>query len=572
MSSNVTDIGKRKSAIAIVQDGSKLKAVELSRKRGIFEVLWTKSSEDGDLDWKAFELECGLAGEQTRKVEAAGGKTVVAGFNSTGVVFYRIEVPSTRKEEIAAMVRMQAESRLPLSAEQMELAWRVDQSLNGKAPVTIAAARREQLRRFIVNVQGFEPAKILLDCEGIVKAWKEIFSGNQEDAVIVSISARNTQVCLAQNGRLSNAVVLDMGVDDFAQAGLDMPAYGAGGFVDQTETTERFIQDIRSVLELFGCAEPVGLPLVVLSDASTEQEVIVSCLKSAGLNVSAAYPQIDKLDGQTRLGPEDIYEYRVPIGLALTALDGETDGLNIFEHLYVPAGEAKSKRRLYSPKIAYVVAAVMLLLLVIISYAVDVASPGAIKKRLNSTDTGTDIENIIQRQKLIESVAKQRIDLLELFHMINTVDASGIKLNKLDFKKGRPISLSGQTKDNDQLYKFQESLRNKFLFKVDSKFQSDLDKAVISKDLRKEFEENKTRLSQHADVSVEQAGIRWLITDKLKKYPVVKRDGRLQIYLTNKDITEVNIQNATPNSKTKKVDFTVTFHYKDFTKTKRARR
>ena len=121
MSSNVTDIGKRKSAIAIVQDGSRLKAVELGRKRGHFEVLWTKSSEDGDLDWKAFELECGLAGEQTQRAGASGGKTVVAGFNSTGVVFYRIEVPSTRKEEIAAMVRMQAEARLPLSAEKMEL-------------------------------------------------------------------------------------------------------------------------------------------------------------------------------------------------------------------------------------------------------------------------------------------------------------------------------------------------------------------------------------------------------------------------------------------------------------------
>jgi Tfp pilus assembly PilM family ATPase len=496
MSSNVTDIGKRTSAIAIVQDGSRLKAVELSRKRGIFEVLWTKSSEAGDLDWKAFELECGLAGEQTKKADA----TVVAGFNSTGVVFYRIEVPSGRKEEIAAMVRMQAESRLPLSADQMELAWRVDQSRNGKAPVTIAAARREQLERFVVNVQGFEPAKILLDCEGIVKAWREIFSGNQQDAVVVSISARNTQVCLAQNGRLSNAVVLDMGTDDFVETSRDMAVSVGAGFTDQTETTERFIQDIRSVLELFGCAEPAGLPLFVLSDVSAEQEVIVSCLKSAGLNVSAAYPQTEKLDGRTRLGPEDIYEYRVPIGLALTALDGETDGLNIFEDLYVPAGEAKRKRRLYSPKVAYVIAAVMLLLLVIISYAVDVARPGAIEKRLSITNAGTDIEHIIERQKLIKSVAEQRIDLLALLNLINKVDAPGIKLNKLDFKKGRTISLSGQTKDNDQLYKFQKSLM----------------------------------------------GI--------------------------KGITEVNISNATPNSKTKKVDFTVTFHYKDFTKTKRARR
>ena len=144
-------------------------------------------------------------------------------------------------------------------------------------------------------------------------------------------------------------------------------------------------------------------------------------------------------------------------------------------------------------------------------------------------------------------------------------------MNKLDFRKGRPISLSGQTKDNDQLYRFQESLQNKFLFDVDSKLQSDLDNAVISKDLREKFEENKNRLSQQAAVSVKQAGVRWVITDKSKKYPIRKDGSRLRIYLANKDITNVDIQNATPNSKTKKIDFTVTFHYMNFTK-KRARR
>ncbi|HIJ53397.1 MAG TPA: hypothetical protein HPP66_09630 [Planctomycetes bacterium] len=499
MSDSTTDIGTRRSAVAIVQDGSKLKAVELGRQGGIFEVLWTSSSEDGDLDWKAFELECSLAGEQTKKVEAADGRIVVAGFNSTGVVFYRIEVPSVRKEEIAAMVRIQAESRLPLSADQMELAWRAGQTRNGKAPVTIAAAKREQLEKFVVNVRGFEPEKILLDCEGIVKAWRTFFSGNERDAVVVSIAERNTQVCLTQNGRLSNAVVLDMGTEDLSTITRDLLVSGTSDLADQTETTERFVQDIRSVLELFGYAEPAGLPVIVLSDDSAAHEVIVSCLKSADLNVRAAYPQIEKLDGRTSPGPEDIYEYRVPIGLALTALDGDTDGLNIFERLYIPPSEAKSKRRLYSPKVAYAVAAVMLLLLLIVFYAVDVASPGAIEKRLNKAGVNTNINMLIQRQKLIKSVASQRPNLLELINQINSGDNKGIMLDKLEFKKGRVVSVKGQTKNAEQMYKFQKSL------------------------------------------------------------------------LATKGITDVKIQNADMDNKTKKLKFTMTFHYKNFTK-KRALR
>jgi len=546
--------------------------VELGRERGIFEVMWTNSSEAGDLDWKAFELECSLAGEQTKKVEPADGRIVVAGFNSTGVVFYRIEVPSARKEEISAMVRMQAESRLPLSADQMELAWRAGQARNGKAPVTIAAARREQLEKFVVNVRGFEPEKILLDCEGIVKAWRTFFSGNERDAVVVSIAERNTQVCLAQNGRLSNAVVLDMGTEDFTQTSQDLPASAAGGFLDQTETTERFAQDIRSVLDLFGYAEPGGLPLFVLSDAGTVYERIVSSLGSAGLNVRAACSQIQKLNADRRFSAEELYEYRVPIGLALMALDGDTEGLNIFERLYSPLGEEKKRYWLYSWKVTSAIAAVMLVLLVIISYAVDVVGPRAIEKRLNGMDAGTNVDLLIQRQRLIKSVASQRPDLLELLNQIHT----------------------------------------SFLFSIKLDFQSDLDKGFISEELQQKFEENKAPLSERATVSVVQAGIRWLITNRSKKYSIRKEGARLKIYdttansgimldkldfkkgrlvsikgqtkdaeqiykfqkslLDKKGITDVNIQSATPNSKTKKVEFTITFHYKNFTKNVRIRR
>jgi hypothetical protein len=494
MSSITTDMRTRQSAIAIAQDGKRLKAVKLKKQGTAIEVLWTKSTESGDLDWKAFELECGLAAGSTGKENNSDNKTVVAGFDSAGVVFYRLDLPTVPDEELATMVKLQAEARMPLPAEKMELAWRADQAQNGKVPITIAAARKEPLEKFIENVRGFDPAKILLDCEGIVKAWRALFSGDGRDAVVVSTTERNTQVCLAQNGRLSNAVVLDMGTEDFAQATHDRLVFGVDGLAELTETTERFVQDIRSILELFGHAEPAGLPIFVLSDDSGAHEIIVSSLKSAGLNVRAAYPQITKLETQTRISPADIYQYRLPIGLALTALDGDTDQLNIFEHLYRPLSETKRKRWLYSTKTACAVAAIMLVLLLIASYAVDVTSPGAIEKRLNSAGIGTEIDQLIQRQKLIKSVASERPDLLQLLYQINEGGSQGILLDKLDFKKGRLASISGQAQRAEQVYEFQENL------------------------------------------------------------------------LTEKGITNVKIQSTTPDNKTKKLKFTMTFHYWKFTK------
>lgn len=571
MSNNTTDMGTRGSAIAIAQDGGKLKAVKLRKQDGIFEILWTKSSEAGDLDWKAFEIECGLAAEPTGKEKNSDGNTVVAGYDSAGVVFYRVDLPTVSEENIEAMVKLQAEARMPLPAEQMQLTWRADQVKNGKVPVTIAAARKEQLEKFVEKVRGFGPEKIVLDCEAIVKTWRTFFSGDGSNAVVVSMATQNTQVCLAQNGRLSNAVVLDMGTDDFAQTSRGLLESGDEPFADRTETAERFVQDIRSVLELFGYTEPEGLPIFVLSDDSAAHEVIVSTLKSTGLNARAAYPQIGKLDAQARLNPANIYEYRVPIGLALTAIDGDTDELNIFEHLYSPTGETKSKLWLYSPKVAYAVAAAMLVLLVIVAYAVDVVSPGAIEKRLKDVGLGSVIHQLTERQRLIKSVASERPDLLTLLNQIHT----------------------------------------SFLFRTKLDFQSDLDKGIISEELKQKFEENKTPLSNRATVSVEKAGIRWLIANRSKKYSIRKEKGWLKIYDTTanagimlnkldfkkgrpvsitgqtkdaeqmykfqqsllgiKGITDVKIQNPNRDNKTKKLKFTMTFHYKNFTK-KRTRR
>ncbi len=492
MSNITTHTGTRRSAIAITQDGSRLKAVKLHKQGSLFQVIWIKSTDPGDLDWKAFELECGLANETAGQEKHSNVNTVVAGFDSAGVVFYRIDLPAVEEKEIATMVKLQAESRLPLPTEQMEIAWRIDQARNGKLPVTIAAARKIPLEKFIENVRGFEPYKILLDCEGTVKAWRQLFSGDGEDAVIVSMTERNTQVCLAQNGRLSNAVVLDTGTEDLHTTNQGLVESEIG---NQTEAAEMFVQDIRSVLELFGYAGSAGLPVFVLSDNSAVNEAIVTRLKSAGLNVRTAYPQIEKIENQTGLSSEDIYEYRVPIGLALSALDGDTDHLDIFKRLYRPLGEAESKFGLYSPKVAFAIAAVALVVLLIISYAVDIASPRSLEKRLKGVGPGSVVHQLTERQKLTKSVASERPDLLQLLNQINEGgNQREILLDKFEFKKGRPASISGQAQRAEQVYDFQKNL------------------------------------------------------------------------LTKKGITNAKIQNATPDSKTKKIKFTITFDYKNFTK------
>jgi hypothetical protein len=483
MSNKNTNVGTERSVVAISQEESQLKAVELREENGTFEVLWTKNSKCTGTDWQPFAAECGLSIQPTADKGANSNREVVVGFNSAGVAFYRINIPAVGEEETTEMVKLQAETRLPLPPEQMQLAWRADQIRNGQVGVTIAAARKKHLQEFVESIQNLGPAKILLDCEGIVKAWRTFFAGNETSSVVVSIAAGNTQVCLVENGRLNNAVVLEMGMDDFSS--------GSGG--EQTQTLERFLQDMISVLELFGYAEQAELPVFVLSDGGSAYVSIVSSLRSAGLNARVALPDTKGLMVPKEIGVEGIYEYRVPIGHGLMALERHEDELNVFEHLYTPVIKEEKKPWMYSLKLACAISGVMLILLVVISYALDIASPGAIEKRLKVSDSKADIDLLMQRQKLIKAVAQQRPDLLDLLGQVNVSGESGIKLESFHFKKGQLVTISGQASGNEQLYKFEKSLQD--------------------------------------------------------------RQGIKNVKMT-----------SSPDSKTKKLKFTTTFHYKNFTK------
>jgi len=476
------------SAIAIAQEENKFKAVELRKRDADFEVVWTKSSNTGDGNWSGFAAECGLPPVTAKHVRFSHDRVGVVGFDSTGVAFYRIDAPVVGEDQIESIVKMQAEAMLPLPAEQMEIAWRQGPARNGKVPITIAAARKGLLQALVDSVRSFEPARILLDCEAIVTTWRAVFSQSTQDALVVSLTARSTQLCLVESGHLSNSVVLDIGLEDFLQTSLNLP--GGADLFDQTEVTDRLSQDIRSVLESSGYSEQAHLPVLVLSDGGDAIESTVSCLRSAGLDARVALPEVGILRSQSGFSPAQLYEYRLPIGLALMAIEKPADGLNLFENLYEPTGTKKKDYGLHSLKIAGAIAAVLLTVLAIVSYGLDVTT----EKRLSQLTTEAGFKELVQRQTLLKTVAQQRPDLLQLLSDVSSGESRGITLDSFYFKKGQPVSISGQAQENDQLYDFQKSL------------------------------------------------------------------------LSKKGITDVNIQNTSRDSKTKRLKFTVTFHYKTFTK------
>jgi hypothetical protein len=453
------------SVTAIAKSGNQLKAVELNRQGRAIEVIKTKSSKENVIDWQGFASECGLSvtNEHPTEKEMAARKAAVVGYDSAGTAFSRVNIPSVEEKEIETMVQLQAESRLPLPVDQMELAWRADAGKNGQLAITLAAARRQLIQNFINKINGFKPANIFLDCEGIVKAWKEIFSGNEQNAVIINADARNTQICLVQKEQLINVVGLDMGINDFAEAEAE----------EQTETIERFIQDTRSVVDLFGIEKFGKLLVYILSDGSKTYDDLASALKEVGLNASVSKPDIKKFDAKNNIKEKDIFEYRLQIGLALMVIDAKGDELNLFKNLYKPFGQEKETHWLYSLKVSGAIAIASLILFLGVYYAINITKPDRIRSTIEAQELQVNIDDLVAQKNLLTAIQRERPDLLALISNLTYIseetgagagDRRGfmnndrIQLESFDFKRGKKVTITGQASSNSTLYDYEKLL------------------------------------------------------------------------------------------------------------------
>jgi hypothetical protein len=409
----------------------------------------------------------------------------VVGLDSTAVVFYKISAPNVGREETAAIVKMQAESLLPLPEDQIEVAWRSAPSTNGTVDVTIAVARRDYLQKFAQEVHAFEPQIILPACEGTVRAWQDLFSERERQALVLSIGARSSQISSVNNGLVTNAAVLDTGMNDLAAADPD-PA-SPSGFA---ALMERFGQDLRTALDSFGWNEAAPWPMFVLSDGGDAIEHVVAALKATGLNVQVSLPKAQTLRMPAEFNAGDIYEYRAPLGLALMRLDTPARGLDLLERFAEAQEQEKVKSARYSTTLAAALAVAMLVALIAVTYFIDVAS----EKRLTALVNQPSFTEAMERQTLLKTVARYRPDVLELLTEISAGENNGIVLDDFQFKKGQLVSITGQADNMEQMWKYQANL------------------------------------------------------------------------LDQKNLKDVEIPSQSQDSKTKKIKFTMTFHYKNFTK------
>jgi hypothetical protein len=161
-----------------------------------------------------------------------------------------------------------------------------------------------------------------------------------------------------------------------------------------------------------------------------------------------------------------IYDYRVPTGLALAAIDGD-ETLGLFDSLCRPASERQKTPFLSSLRKVLTAAGLMLAGAIFLFYLLDVATAG----RLDAMKEKMNYDTLVEKQKLAEIIAGVRPDVLELLSVLNSVNVNGVVVDGFDFKKGQAVKITGTVSGADQLYQFQERLSEKKDIK-DVKIQS----------------------------------------------------------------------------------------------------
>ncbi len=384
----------------------------------------------------------------------------VAGFDSGRVAFYPIKVPPVKDEQMNNLINMQAETLLPLPIEQMDIVWRAGEIQDGKIPVTIAAARSVQMEKFFQETQDYQPSDVFLVVEAVVKAWCEFYAGGRESAVIVYIGAANVYVCLARESRLVHAVTLDVGREELLTTSEAMSA-----------NLQRFSHDLQNALQLFDIEQQSSLPVYLLCPDLQTFQPITGYLAQMDLNVQATLPNKDNLTSSKPLSAQNFYDYLIPVGLALMALDNDRDELKLFRRLLPDKEDQEKKIPLPSVKTSAILAGIMVVVFIGFSFFY----LGEMEGSLNLVDDpNIDLRQLQAEHNLKKTIAQERTNLLELIEQINAcVPSRSVQLDEFDYKKGQQITVTAHTRGRESIYEFQNALLKDPHFK-DVRIQSQI--------------------------------------------------------------------------------------------------
>ena len=449
MKTSESEHGTNSIAAFALQSSGPIRTVELKKARGGFRVLSAGTIESDGRD----EFISKSAATKT----ASPRNDRVMGIDCTGIAFYCLQIPPVNDGRVASIVGMQMETILPLPPDQMQVGWHAGDIKNGKRIVTVAAAKKQQLRKYVALASDHGVAKIMLNPQGLVKAFNRLYECPDGAFVIANVRGSDTQLLLSENGRLVHAITLDIGSDEIS--------YGEGF---SSSDCLLFAHDMASSIELFAEKIP-GKPsvLVLTPDVPLTDDVVSVCVR-AGIDAREAVYSGNCLKGADVFAAGNPGEYLEAVGIAMFAIEGDASELNLFRGIY----ERQTKQKKKDPWRGLIFSSVICIAMLLLTMFVGMKTDAAELARYDNDD----VRQLIKIQKARKYIAEQRPDILDLLTEISKDAPKGMMTDSFSFKKGQPVIISGKASSLDEVIKLQEFLGSK----------KDLDKIGIGNPKRDE--------------------------------------------------------------------------------------
>ncbi len=428
------------SVVAIGRSGDWYRAVEVNHVGSRFEITRYFSCETVGKNLAAFAAELTATGWLNNP---ASGLVVL--YDGQSVAYRHIEVPDRPDRELESIVRMQAEAMLPLEPQELEIGWRQSHSSHGKVGVTLAAIKRDNIKSFAEEAAAVKPARIVLEIDGFVRAWCEACSFEGASPILIRVRDNATDVCLVENSLLSLASRIDTGLKDL--------------FKDQTLSVpdaEQLKNDIEAAAALFAAGK--DRRFYIVSDGSANIAAVSSYLSAAGLPVQVSSPRGWAARDGAAISAAELYQYMAHAGAAMLVLEG-TRELNIFSRLYRPQEAAEQTPAGPGLRKAAAIAAAALIALLFIRYGLDKLELHRLQAMLNEKHNEASALEMLEKCKAVNETAAERPDMLEVFTLVKESAPEDVTFHSFTFRKGKPVSVTGQARTNDSLYKFEAALR-----------------------------------------------------------------------------------------------------------------
>jgi hypothetical protein len=131
-------------------------------------------------------------------------------------------------------------------------------------------------------------------------------------------------------------------------------------------------------------------------------------------------------------------------------------------------------------------------------------------------------------QRLFRSRINAKIE--QILQEAKTLADAAIDKTASEIEQLTPEQLKQLAGDYQTIAEIQAEKYKVFLFRIEPGLQNSLDNAVVSDELRTEFENNENPLSQNASASIKEKGSKWLISDGSKTYAIRKEKDSLNVY------------------------------------------